>query len=381
MAEKQSSRSETLPIMERIDPYAEWQKSEGVPVTKGYYVEDMASVPMASWARKGGQGGILNLDPVGTRDAHVVQLDPAAKSEPEHHLYEEVVYVISGRGATSVWIDEAHKQTFEWGAGSLFAIPLNAWYQHFNGSGTEPALYIAVTNLPVTIRQYHNLDFVFNNPFAFGDRFASEEGAFNGQGTLYQNRIWETSFIPDARSMKLYEWRERGAGGSQVRLNLADSSLTCHISRFQVGTYKKAHRHGPGAHLLILGGQGYSLFWQEGMEPEKIDWEPGTLVVVPYEGCFHQHCNTGQVPARYLAITGIRPGGGGRRYGVRHARASDVSIQEGGNQLEYQDEDPGIHDLFEAELARNGVTCRMKALVPWCTGEVGPTTEGEWGDD
>ena len=367
--------------MERTDPYANWRDAEGVPVTEGYYVEDMASVPMAPWPRKGGNGGILNLDPTGARDAHVVQLAPAGRSEPEHHLYEEVVYVISGRGATSVWNDEEHKQTFEWTAGSLFAIPLNAWYQHFNGSGSEPALYIAVTTLPRSIRQYHNLDFIFNNPFTFSDRFDSGEGAFNGQGTLYQRRIWETAFVPDARSMKLYEWRERGAGGSQVRLNMADSSLTCHISRFQTGTYKKAHRHGPGAHLLILAGQGYSLLWGEGKEREKVDWKPGTLVVVPYEGCFHQHANTGEDPARYLAITGVRPGGGGRRYGVTRNAGSDVSFEEGGYQLEYENEDPAIHKLFEAELARNGVPCRMKALVPSCTGEVGSTTEGEWGDD
>ena len=379
MTNTPGSRSETLPVMERTDPYVDWRDAEGVPVTGGYYVEDMAAVPMAPWPRKGGRGGILNLDPIGRKDVHVVELAPAGKSEPEHHLYQELVYVVSGRGATSVWNSEHHKQTFEWAAGSLFAIPLNAWYQHFNGSGSEPALYVAVTSLPLAIRQYHNLDFIFNNPFVFEDRFPTEEGAFNGQGTLYQDRVWDTSFIPDARSIKLYEWRERGAGGSQVRLNIGDDGVGCHISRFQSGTYKKAHRHGPGAHLLILEGQGYSLLWQEGKERVKVDWKPGTLVVVPWEGCFHQHFNTGQTPARYLAITGVL--GGGRRFTIPRPRTSDVSLEKGGSQLEYENEDPAIHELFEAELVRNGATCQMKALVPWCTGELGPTTEGEWGDD
>ena len=88
------------------------------------------------------------------------------------------------------------------------------------------------------------------------------------------------------------------------------------------------------------------------------------------------HSNTGKTPARYLAITGL----GSRRYGIQRPRRSDLSLEEGGNQLEYEDEDPAIHRLFEAELTLNGVTCRLKALVPWRTGEVGPTTAGEWGD-
>jgi hypothetical protein len=54
---------------------------------------------------------------------------------------------------------------------------------------------------------------------------------------------------------------------------------------------------------------------------------------------------------------------------------SNVSIKEGGMQIEYEDEDVEIHQLFEAELAKNGAPCRMKAFIPYCTGEVGPTSE------
>ena len=374
------SRSESLPVLDRIDPYMDWAKAQGVPIVEGYYVEDMASLELAPWPRKGGRGAILNLDKTNAKDAHVVELAPGGTSEPEHHLYEEIVYVLSGRGATSIWHEGGHKQTFEWAEGSLFAIPLNAWYQHFNSS-SEPARYIAVTNLPPTLRQYHNADFVFNCPFAFTDRFGGEEESyFSGQGTLYQERIWETGFVPDARSLKVYEWRERGGGGSQVRLQLAEASVNAHISQFQVGTYKKAHRHGPGAHLLIIAGKGFSLFWEgDAKEWQKVDWKPGTLEVVPYTDCLHQHLNSGSTPARYLAI--LAGTGGGRKYGVRRrVHSSDVSLEDGGNQLEYELEDPAVHRLFEAELAANGVTCRMKALVPSCTGEVGPTDAGEWGD-
>ena len=31
--------------------------------------------------------------------------------------------------------------------------------------------------------------------------------------------------------------------------------------------------------------------------------------------------------------------------------------------------------FFESELKAHGAPCRMKAFIPWCTGEVGPTNE------
>ena len=52
-----------------------------------------------------------------------------------------------------------------------------------------------------------------------------------------------------------------------------------------------------------------------------------------------------------------------------------MSIKEGGMQIEYEDEDPDIHRIFEERLAENGAPCRMKAFIPYCTGEVGPTNE------
>jgi oxalate decarboxylase/phosphoglucose isomerase-like protein (cupin superfamily) len=141
--------------------------------------------------------------------------------------------------------------------------------------------------------------------------------------------------------------------------------MAAHISEFPVGTYKKGHRHGPGAHVLILSGQGYSLLWPQGEERTRVDWKQGSVVVPPNQW-FHQHFNSGAQPARYLALRW-----GSWRY--RFMRLTDSegstykSIKEGGAQIDYEDEDPKIHQEFESAVARVGATCRMGRFHPLCS--------------
>jgi hypothetical protein len=281
--------------------------------------------------------------------------------------------VLTGRGSTSIWIDEKRKQTFEWHAGSMFAIPLNAWYQNFNGSGTEPARYVSVTTAPPVMRHFQNLDFILNNPYVFNDRFPTEEASeaeayFSGAGTHVGGRVWKTNFVPDAASIHVYDWKSRGGGGAAITTPLAAGTYMTHISAFPVGTYKKAHRHAAGTHLILLNGEGFSLFWQEGAGGmhRRMNWKPGSMMVVPYSDCFHQHFNTGTTQARYVTSHSSQ-NSGFFGYGEGH-HLTDVSIEEGGIQLEYQHEDPETHRMFEAELAEHGAVCRMKDLHPLCTG-------------
>ncbi|HLY65716.1 MAG TPA: ethanolamine ammonia lyase-activating protein [Chloroflexota bacterium] len=361
-----------------FDAYKEWQEREGVPVVTGFYIEDLKTLDLVPWPRKGGRGAFVNLEGTGgVNDMHVVEIAPGKQSEPEHHLYEAMVYVLTGHGSTSVWYDEKHKQTFEWGPGSLFAIPINATYQLFNGSGVEPARYAAVTNAPTILRIFHDNDFVFSNPHLFRDRFGGEEGYFDGDGRMFRRKaikVWITNFVPNVHTMELPERPDRGGGGHNVHIALADNSMGAHISQFQPGMYKKGHRHGPGAHVIILDGLGYSLLWKEGVERMKCDWRPGA-VVVPPDNWFHQHFNTGPAPARYLAL---RYGGTVHRQSVSEERGegSGVSLKLGGWQIEYEDEDPAIHQLFEAETQRNGATCMMKTFIPSCTGAAGVMERG-----
>jgi mannose-6-phosphate isomerase-like protein (cupin superfamily) len=375
---RQAELPDKMDLWEAGDPYLEWIANEGVTRIVEYKFEDLDQVELGPWERKGGKGAVINI-PTGAlpNDCHLIEIKPGGKSAPENHMYEEVMYVVSGRGATSVWHDDGQKSTFEWTAGSMIVIPLNATYQHFNGSGSDPARYVSVTNAPPVMRMFKSADFIFNNPYQFTDRFSGDnEDYFNGQGTLYKRKgskfgtMWKTNFVPNADVMKLWQYKDRGAGGINTHFDLANNVTGTHISEFPVGTYKKGHKHGPGAHLVILGGQGFSALWwdNEKNEYEIAPWKKGGMVIVPADGTYHQHFNTGPEPARYLALRAGdgQPSGWGE---------SNVSIKEGGMQIEYEDEAREIHELFEAELAKNGAPCRMKAFIPYCTGEVGPTSE------
>ena len=103
----------------------------------------------------------------------------------------------------------------------------------------------------------------------------------------------------------------------------------------------------------------------------KCDWKVGTIVIVPSDGTYHQHFNSGTTRARYMAL---RDGKGGFIKPNLPA-GGDVSMKDGGRQIEYEDEAREIHELFEAELALKGVQCNMKAFIPYCTGKAGVTEQ------
>lgn len=355
----------TEPVQKTLDPkraYDQWLMQERLPVYGGYFVEDLATVPVATWNRRSARGAYINLEGTGnTNDCYVCEIPPGASVQPQRHMYEEVIYILSGRGATTVWQEGSSRQTFEWHAGSLFAVPLNAWHEHHNGQGDRPVRYVAVTNLPLVLDLFHSLDFIYNNPFQFTDRFAGEAGYFGAEPKSLVGRFMETNFVSDLPNLKLIEWKERGAGGTNIMFEIAGNTMIAHVSEFPVGTYKKAHRHGPGAHVVILSGKGYTLMWPEGGERIRIDWKPGSMLVPPLMW-FHQHFNAGGTPARYLAMRW-----GSRKYPMYglawNQEKVDKSLRAGGDQIEYEDETPEIRRVYDAELARVGVQSKMPAVA------------------
>jgi len=341
---------------EKDTPYLRFVRGEGLDILSAHYVRNLRTVGLKPWARRGGRGVFLNHDASRTsNDCYVCEIPPAGKLKPQRQLFEEMVFVLDGRGSTTVWNDAGARVTFEWKAGAIFGVPLNCWHQHFNGSGQAPARYVAVTNAPVAINLYEDLDFIFGYGRDFAGRFNGEPDYF-AAGKEVSGWTLTTNFIPDALNLPLPIAEERGAGGGHIRFSLARSSQQAHISQFPVATYKKAHAHGPGAHVIILSGTGYTLMWPGGWgDPVRYDWEVGTLIVPP-SAIYHQHFNTGATPARYLAF---RHSGSPRN--SQGVLLCFMSRRIGGDQLDYADESPAVRKMFADALAPNGVTPRMEA--------------------
>jgi len=348
-----------------VDPYADRAAAEGIPIATGFGV-DLLALEVRPWTRLGASGALVHLDGRGDfLDVQVVELAPGRQTEPQRHLYEAVAYVLEGTGSTTIETPGGATRGFEWRTGSLFTIPLNARYRYHNGSGRPRARLAVVTDAPLMIRVFRSDAFIYDNPGAFPERFGPEEH-YRGDGTLVPSRpgrhLWETNFVPDLRTFRLAQWKERGAGGSNMVFALADGTLHAHMSEMPVGTYKKAHRHGPDFHIFPVSGEGYSLYWYEGQQDlQRFDWRHGTAFA-PADRQFHQHFNVSPEPARYLAVAF-----GSHRYPTVADKLAtwigmDVSVKDGGRQIEYEDEDPRIRRMYEEELAKRGIRSRMDAI-------------------
>ena len=339
---------------EKVTPYTRWIEEEGLDIISSLYVENLHTLELKPWARRGGKGVYLNHDASRTsNDCYVCEIAPGGELAPQRQLFEEMIYVLDGRGSTTVSNDAGSKLSLEWKAGAIFAIPLNTTHQHFNGSGSEPARFVAVTNGPPLINAFGDTDFVFGTKYDFKNRFAGESNYF-ANGGEQKGLLLDTNFVADAVNLPLISAKERGAGGGHIRFSMAKGSMNSHISQFPTATYKKAHAHGPGAHVIIMSGSGFSLMGPDMDSLNRYEWSEGAMIVPP-NMWFHQHFNTGTTPARYLAFKA-------EGVSIRNAQGVPkawISRRVGGDQVDYADEAPFIRETFAAALTKVGLQPRM----------------------
>lgn len=352
-----------------IDSYRVWTRGEGVPIVEDFAV-DLRTIEVRPWDRLGLNGAIVNVAGRGDfLDMWLLEIPAGGQGAPQHHLFEAVAYVISGRGSTVIETPNG-EHTFEWGPKSMFALPLNAPYQLFNGSGQEPARVALTTAAPISFNLYKNADFLFGMDFSFTERVSGPAEYFTGVGTQItyhhgglDHHTWETNFVPDLELFtELRPQEHRGKASKTIMFMMAEGVLHAHMSDIPKGIYKKAHRHMGGTHIYPVTGLGYSLLWYEGeTERKRIDWCHG-YVYSPPDNMYHQHFNLTGQPARYFAVKM-----GNVKYPVTNRMtsqfaASSAQIAERKTQIEYENEDPAIRALYLRELERAGIDVSTVAL-------------------
>jgi gentisate 1,2-dioxygenase len=352
----------TADVRWMIDGYQEWLDRENVPIVTGL-AADLMAVETKPWARLGANAAFVHLDARGDFcSLYLCDIAPGKATERQRHLYEEVVYVLDGQGSTAVDLPNGQKRSFEWRRGSLFALPVNVGYRHFNASGQRNARLACVTNLPMVMKLYRNERFVFDTPFDFSER-VGDERFLRGEGTFLPTRehrhMWETNFVPDLLTFdQLRVSNGRGQGSKNIMFVLADGTMHAHVSEIPAGNYKKAHWHGDGYHIFQLSGDGYSLYWNKGEEPKRVDWTYGLLHSPPLH-TWHQHFNVADEPARYLAIAF-----GSMRYPFLNEKRATIdrvyAVKNSAVQIEYEDEDPAIRTLFDEERAKHASRTAVK---------------------
>lgn len=320
--------------------YRDWMKTTKVPSVEGYSILDATNQAVQPWPEIGGRGVYLNFSGNVHMDAVIMEIPPGKALLPRHYFYEQVVYVLAGRGYTT--FGESRPQSkVDWGEGSLLAVPLNVTHRHFNSDPAHPARLLAITTFPFVLQVFGSLALIDDLNFPFQDRYGGEPDYFTT--TKRVRKRWDhTNFVRDIRTSDVVLWEERGKGNASIFWEMAGQTiLEPHMSEFPVGTYKLGHRHPYEAIILTLNGKGYTLFGKANLKESDVmllDWKAGSIVSPPYFW-YHQHFNTGSTKARYLAIT---EGDFPKRLG----------IPLGAEQIEADHEDPGIKQRFERELRK-----------------------------
>ncbi len=365
-------------------PYDDWMEAQAIPIFRGIGVRKVQDLPLKPWKLMGGNATFIQLwGTEGLWGCHVIEVPGAGALEPVKHLYEQQYFVVEGRGTTEVWEDgqEDRKHVFEWQAGSLFAIPINACYRIINAA-SSPALLLGGSLAPQVFNLFKNEDFILNCPYNFRDRFDPDaEDYYKPNDDIEADPIRglamkKTNIIPDIVNCELPLDNRRSPGYRRIEPHMAGQNFYLWIGQHETGRYSKAHAHGSAAVLICIKGKGYTYTWpaSEGVTPwqdgntDKIirqDYEPvGMVSAAPMSGdWFHQHFSASKGPLRLTAWFGPVHPGKNARSGAPGSKEIDygaIDLRDGGTAVPYDMEDPYLRKEFEETLAEVGTKTRME---------------------
>ena len=353
-------------------PYDLFMESEGIPVFRDLGIRDIRDLPLAPWKRTGGQGAYLELNGVGGKSGlYILEIPPGGTLNPERHMYEEIFYVVEGRGTTEIWTDgnPGKKQVFEWQKSSLFSPPLNSWHRLVNAA-SSPVLLLVTTNAPPIMELFRSRRYIFENPYEFDDRYGADGDYFKPADELTIDplsgrHVNPGNLVSDTLNCELPLENKRGAGPRYFKWRLSGNTYFGFLAEYPPGRYSKAHFHESGPVVVCVRGKGYSITWPReiGIRPwetgqghlvKRQDYVAGGLVSAAPGGdnWYHAHFGTDRGQFRVLAFLGGYPL---PYYGAPGDETTwNLDQTQGGNTIEYRDEDPQIRKNYLEALEIEG---------------------------
>lgn len=328
--------------------YDRWIDQLGLPVHKGYYIEDLRKVEVAPWEDFECNAAIIQLEGMqGITEARVMEIPGGGAIPPSTFALDEAFFVLQGNGIATVWADEHKKHSFEFGPRSLFCIPQGVHRTFSNARGDQPVRLVANNYMPIAMDMFPDPKFFYTNDYVDAGLLEVSEGNAYSVATRAagagRGATWRGNFFTDLAAWDgLVPHRQRGGGGHVVDIEFPNSVMGGHMSVFPNGTYKKGHRHGPGVVIIIPAGEGFSVMWPEGEEQVVVPWHEASMFVPPNRW-FHQHFNVSTTPARYLALSPLK-----------QTRPGNEDFVPREDQIEYTQEAPWIREMFTKEVEKRG---------------------------
>src|SRR5260370_247299 len=234
-------------------PYERWLEEEEIPIVRGIGVRDTRDVTLGTWKRRNARGAYLYLDGLeGVKGMYVLEVPSGGETNPEKHIYDEFFLVIEGRGTTEVWRgSDTKKQVFEWQAGTLFMIPVNANYRLVNATGS-PALLLAANNAPGVFNIFQSHRFIFDNDWDFRERYDITDDFFKPKSDLEMEPVRgraaiRSNVFADIVNAELPLDNQRAPGYRRIQPTFSgfiqDPTTARSIPHYPSGPHPKPHFH------------------------------------------------------------------------------------------------------------------------------------------
>jgi hypothetical protein len=80
-------KEKTIPAMEDTSPWEKYLASEGIPVHRGFAIQDLAKAKVGPWKRYGADGAYVYLDGAGgMTTGFILEVQPGKQTLPVRHM-------------------------------------------------------------------------------------------------------------------------------------------------------------------------------------------------------------------------------------------------------------------------------------------------------